>query len=139
MPRLVDSNVLLRYFTDDVPALARIAEDIIESDDDLAISSVILSEVWYVLRGEYGRTREEVLNVLLEFLQRENVSVLDVRKELVLVSLGKALDSAKLSFGDALILAQMRSADVRELYSFDKDFRDPAIVVHDRPAPKEAS
>jgi predicted nucleic acid-binding protein len=131
--RFVDSNILLRYFTDDIPPLARAAEEIIEADSQLAISAVVLSEVWYVLRKEYGRAREDVLDVLLAFLQRDNVDTVDARKEYVLASLGKARGSAKLSFGDALILAQMRTANVTEIYSFDKDFRDPAIEVFEAP------
>lgn len=133
MPRFVDSNVLLRYFTEDIPSLARTAEEIIESDDDLVVSAIVLGEVSYVLHKEYGRSRDEILEVLIEFLQRENVGVIDARKELVLASLSRARLSAKLSFGDALILAQMRSSGIRQIYSFDKDFRDPAIEVLEEP------
>jgi predicted nucleic acid-binding protein len=131
--RFVDSNVLLRYFTEDIPSLARIAEEIIESDDKLVVSAIVLSEVSYVLHKEYGRSRDEILEVLVEFLQRENVSVIDARKELVVASFSRARETTKLSFGDALILAQMRSSGIKEIYSFDKDFRDPAIDVLEAP------
>lgn len=134
MARFVDSNVLLRYFTEDIPSLARLAEEIIESDDELVVSAIVLSEVSYVLHKEYGRSRDEILEVLMEFLQRENVRVIDARKELVVASLSRARETTKLSFGDALILAQMRSSGIREIYSFDKDFRDDAIVVLEKPA-----
>ena len=133
MARFVDSNVLLRYFTEDIPSLARAAEEIIESDDELVVSAIVLSEVSYVLLKEYGRSRDEILQVLIEFLQRENVGVLDARKELVVASLSRARETTKLSFGDALILAQMRSSGIRQIYSFDKDFRDPAIDVLEAP------
>lgn len=136
MARFIDSNVLLRYFTEDIPSLARIAEEIIESDDELVVSAIVLSEVLYVLHKEYGRSRDEILEVLMEFLQLENVGVIDARKELVVASLSRARETTKLSFGDALILAQMRSSGIREIYSFDKDFRDPAIIVLDAPVVK---
>ena len=133
MARFVDSNVLLRYFTEDIPSLARAAEEIIESDDELVVSAIVLSEVSYVLLKAYGRSRDEILQVLIEFLQRENVGVLDARKELVVANLSRAREITKLSFGDALILAQMRSSGIRQIYSFDKDFRDPAIDVLEAP------
>jgi len=49
------------------------------------------------------------------------------------VGLSRARETTKLSFGDALILAQMRSSGIRQIYSFDKDFRDPAIDVLEAP------
>jgi predicted nucleic acid-binding protein len=129
--RFVDSSVLVRYFTDDDPRKARIAEEIIESDD-LFVTTLILSEVAYVLRTSYKYPRSDVVDVLMQFVQRENVDVLDARKELIAISLDNAR-SGRLSFGDSLIIAQMRSANHREIYSFDKDFRDDAIVVLDKP------
>jgi predicted nucleic acid-binding protein len=134
--RFLDSSVLVRYLTDDDPPRARVAEAIVESGD-LLVSAVVLAEVAYTLRSTYRYPRSTIVDALLAFVQRENVEVLDAEKAHVAIALDKAR-SGGLSFGDALILTQMRSAGVRELYSFDKDFRDPAIVVHDRPAQKEA-
>ena len=129
--RFINSSVIVRYLTDDDPRRSRVAERIIESDA-LVVTAVILSEVAYVLRTTYNYPRSEIVDAVLEFVQRENVDVLDARKEFV----GVALDNARsggLSFGDALILAQMRSSGIRQIYSFDKDFRDPAIDVLEEP------
>jgi predicted nucleic acid-binding protein len=51
-----------------------------------------------------------------------------------LVALAKCRARGALSFGDALILAQMQAAGCSEIYSFDTHFRDEAITVLDRSA-----
>jgi predicted nucleic acid-binding protein len=129
--RFVDSNVIVRYLTEDDPIRTRAAQAIIEGDE-LILSSLVLSEVGYVLQ-KYGHSRADVIDVLIALLQRENIHLADAENDVVADCLAKARRAAGLSFGDALILAQMRSAGISEIYSFDKDFRDDAIVVHERP------
>lgn len=131
MARFVDSNVILRYLTDDVPQQARAAERIIDSDD-LVASCLVLSEVAYVLRSGYSYSRTQILQALIEFLLRDNVELVDVPKRFAAAALARALEVPGLSFGDALILAQMRWSGHAEIYSFDKRFRDQGIMVLDR-------
>ena len=133
MPRFIDSSVILRYLTGDDPRRARTAESIIESDD-LLVSCVILQEVAYALRRGYGVDRRTIIDTLSEFVQRENIDVVDVPKERLVVALAKARESARLSLGDAFILAQMQAARHDEIYSFDRRFRDEGITVLERPA-----
>ena len=133
MARFVDSSVIIRYLTDDIPQRARIAEQILQSDD-LVASCVILSEVAYVLRSGYRYSRTQVLDALAQFLTLENVELLDAPKERVASALAKARHAPGLSFGDALIIAQMRASGYTEIYSFDKRFRDEGITVLERPA-----
>ena len=132
MPRFIDSSVILRYLTEDDPKRARLAEAIIESDD-LVLSSLILSEIAYVLHKEYGRSRTSVIEALILLLERENVQLVDVPNHLAAVALRKSQASSRLSFGDALILAQMQASGHREIYSFDTRFRDDDITVLDAP------
>ncbi len=133
MARFLDSSVLVRYLTNDDPARARVAEAIIDSDD-LVLSCVVLSEVAYVLRKTYGRSRRAISVALAEFLFRENVQLVDVPKERAASALLKAAESARISFGDALILAQMQASGHREIYSFDTRFRDEGVDVLQKPA-----
>lgn len=132
MPRFIDSSVLVRYLTEDDPRRAKVAEAIIESDD-LLVNGVIVSEVAYVLHKAYGYPRSEVTQALVQFLQRENVRMIDMPKELAAVALLKTQTSSRLSFGDALILAQMQASGYREIYSFDVRFRDEGITVLEEP------
>jgi predicted nucleic acid-binding protein len=132
LARFVDSSVLVRYFTEDDPKRALAAEAIVESDE-LIVSALILSEISYVLHKHYHYPRADVTNALVQFLQRENVRMIDMPKELAAVALLKSQSSTKLSFGDALILAQMQASQHQEIYSFDKRFRDESIVVLEEP------
>ena len=86
------------------------------------------------MRRGYGVDRRAVIDTLSEFVQRENIDVVDVPKERLVVALAKARESARLSLGDAFILAQMQAAGRQEIYSFDKRFRDEGIVVLEAPA-----
>ena len=126
--RFVDTSVLIRYFTDDLPDQAEVAERIIENND-LLVNTVILLECSFVLTRLYGYPREKVVDALVEFLLRENVVMADLPKELVAAALLEARNSHRLSFGDLLVIASMRGAGVHEIYSFDKGFRAEGIVV----------
>ena len=130
--RFIDTSVLVRYFTQDDLRRADVAEAIIEADD-LVVSGVILSETAYVLHRTYGYSRSDVAGALVQFILRENVEMVDLPKELAAVALRKSQASARLSFGDALILAQMQASGHREIYSFDTRFRDDDITVLDAP------
>jgi predicted nucleic acid-binding protein len=125
--------VIIRYLTNDIPQRARIAEQIVQSDDLIA-TCVILSEVAYVLRSGYRYPRDQVLDALTEFLTLENVELLDAPKEHVVSALAKAKSLPGLSLGDALIIAQMRASGYTVIYSFDKRFREDGITVLERSA-----
>ena len=126
--RFVDTSVLVRYFTDDIPEQAATAEAIIDRED-LLVNCVILAECGYVLTRLYNYARPQVVAVLVEFLQRENVSMSDMPKEFAAAALLSARDSHKLSFGDALIIAAMRASEVSVIYSFDRRFGGEGVTV----------
>jgi len=131
LARFVDSSVLVRYLTADDPRRSPLAKEILERED-VVLTTLILLETAFVLRSSYGYPRSDIVDALMHLLERENIDLLDVGKERAAMALAKSR-SGKLSFGDALILAQMQSAGVREIYSFDKDFRDETIITLDRP------
>jgi predicted nucleic acid-binding protein len=133
VPRFIDTNVIVRFLTDDIPERARVAERILQSDD-VVVSCVILSEVAYVLRSGYRYAREQVLDALVQFLTLDNVDLIDVAKGRVVSALTRAKGAPGLSLGDAFILAQMEASGYTEIYSFDKRFRDAGITVLERPA-----
>jgi predicted nucleic acid-binding protein len=132
--RFLDSSVVIRYLTRDDAARSPIARDIIEREQDLALSTFVIGEIGYTLRSSYHYPRLEMLDAVVSFIALDNIVVVDAAKELVLVALAKCRARGALSFGDALILAQMQAAGCREIYSFDREFRDESIIVLDKPA-----
>lgn len=124
--RFIDSSMLVRYFTDDVPDQADIAERIIESED-LFVNSVILSECGYILTKLYNYPRDTVIDTLISFLARENVAMSDLPAELAAEALLRCKGSGRVSFGDALIIASMRACGATEIFAFDKWLGTPDI------------
>lgn len=124
----LDTNVLVRYLTDDPPELAARAEAIIEKEN-LVLNSVVLMESVYVLWKQYGLPREEVVDTLVDFLQRENVTMLDMPKEYAASALLSLKERAGVTLGDALIVAAMRAGGVERIYSFDRGLKAEGITV----------
>ncbi|MCL5957844.1 MAG: PIN domain-containing protein [Chloroflexi bacterium] len=131
--RFIDSSMLVRYFTDDLPDQADIAERVIESEN-LFVNSVILLECGYVLTKLYGYPRDHVVDALVSFLARENVAVSDLPTELAAEALLRCKGSSRVSFGDALIIASMHACGAAEIYSFDGRIAAAGVRVLKAPA-----
>ena len=55
MASFLDSSVIVRYLTDDPPEMAERAARIIETNEELILSELVLVETAYVLESVYGR------------------------------------------------------------------------------------
>ena len=65
MSGFLDTSMVVRYLTGDPPALANQAAVIIDSQEDLRVTDVVLAETGYVLMSVYGVLREVVVENLL--------------------------------------------------------------------------
>jgi len=119
---LLDTSFVVRYLTDDPPAMAVQAAAIVDSERILAVSTVVLAEVWYVLRDRYQIPREAALDALLGLVNRANIRVLNLSKEVVVSALGLCRPSGRVSIADALIWAEARQADLPTVFTFDRRF-----------------
>jgi predicted nucleic acid-binding protein len=118
--RLLDTSVIVRYLSNDLPDRAEQARRLIESDVPLGITAVALLEVAYVLRGApYRYARSVVVDALVLLLQRENVHGVGMDAIHAVTTLQLCRASTAVSVGDALIAATGLSAGVSEVYSFD--------------------
>lgn len=119
---LVDTNILLRFFTGEPPALAERARDLIQQADSgklqLEIPSVIIAETVYTLDSFYEMPKGEVCEKLLVFLRSRGIAPQE--PEIILNALESYRDLT-VHFADAYLAA---SASVKKLavYSFDQDF-----------------
>ena len=128
MTALLDTSVVLRYLTDDPPHLGRISARLIEGEDRLLISDVVIAEASHVLTSYYGASRGEVLDQLVALLRRDNVDTLFLPKETVLEALTKCRPSGRVSIPDALIWAAARRERV-PVYTFDRRFPTEDVTV----------
>jgi predicted nucleic acid-binding protein len=141
--RLLDTSIIVRYLSNDLPELARRARQLIESDAPLGIATVAVLEAAHVLRHPpYGYTREAVVDALVRLIRRDNIHGVGVDTAHVALALLLCRPSSTVSFGDALIAATGRSAAVEEICTFDARFGRAGlrpVAVPDIPTPPERS
>jgi predicted nucleic acid-binding protein len=119
---LLDANVLVRFLVQDDPKQSAAATALLEKSERrevvLILDALVVAEVVYVLMGPYGRTRTEVVNVLLAIIQNAGVETMD--KEVVTDAL-RRFAAINLDFSDAWMAA--RAAQLgHAVASFDRDF-----------------
>ena len=119
----VDTSVVVRYLVGSSDALFEEAKTILEHSPKLVITDVALAEVFFVLHSVYEVPREKLIDVLVTLLQRRNIQVFGLAKEIVVKGLLLCRPSGRVSLPDALIWAAALSSDgVATVYSFDKRF-----------------
>jgi predicted nucleic-acid-binding protein len=112
----VDTNVLVRYVTNDDPRQAARAVALLASAEEIFIAKTVLLEVEWVLRAVYELTAKSIHRALLHILGLPNVHAEDPEQ------VALALDHYErgLDFADALHLAA--NTDVEAFYTFDGKF-----------------
>lgn len=127
MTAFLDTNVLVRYVTADPPEQARSAIGVIEGDRPLVVSTVALAEAGYVLTSLYRIPRADAVDVLVELLERPNLSVHELPTAAAIEALLLCRSSGRVSFADALIWATARTTPERRVITFDQRFPDVDI------------
>ena len=128
--RAVDANVILRYLLRDDPEQSARATALIDSEQPLGLTPVVLAEAAWTLTGpRYRRERAAVAAHLIDLLARENIVCIGFEKvEAQAALLTCTPDVGAANFGDALIAACARSWGVREIYSFDRRFGRTGLI-----------
>ena len=129
MSGFLDTSVVVRYLTGDPPDLADQAARIIDQQDDLQITDVVLAETAYVLTSVYQVPRDVVVDHLIALVQKENISPFALDMGLVLHALLLCRPSARVSFADGMIWAAARSAGAKVVYSLDERFPQDGLEV----------
>jgi predicted nucleic acid-binding protein len=131
---ILDTSMVVRYLRGDSPDLASRAASVIDEEDGLQLTDVVLAETAYVLNSVYRVPRETVVDHLVAFLQKQNIGVFGLDKGLVLQALLLCRPSGRVSYSDALIWAAAQSTSEKIVYSLDERFpRDGLDVRRQRP------
>ena len=128
MSALLDTSVVVRYLMRDQPDLAAASARVIENEDLLLVRDVAIAEVAHVLMSTYGVARERVVDQLMALLQRDNVDMLHLPKELAIGALAQCRPSGRVSIPDALIWTAARAEDL-PVYTLDRRFPAGGITV----------
>lgn len=118
----VDTSVVVRYLVGSPEDQARRAAALIDDDTaEIGISIVVLAESAHVLRSQYGVPQSDIIDALIELIQRENVRMLDARTDLLVEALVRARALPGRPIPDAMIVAASRAAEALPLATFDAD------------------
>jgi predicted nucleic acid-binding protein len=120
--QLVDTNVLVRFFTGQPADMATRARRLVERADHgdmiLVVLPVIVAETFYTLESYYELARSDVAAKLIEFLQSRGIESVELPR--VLHALTLCRDS-KAHFADAYLAASALELNF-PVASFDRDF-----------------
>ncbi len=117
----LDTNVLVRYITQDHPAQSAAAVRIMDSLSAVLpgfLPLVVITEVVWVLQFSYGFKRNEI-GQIVERLLRSKELVLE-RAEIVSQALRK-FRASRANFADCLIERCGHAAECQYVLTFDKD------------------
>ena len=116
-----DTNVIVRYLTQDDPVQSPKATELIErgltEEEPGFVSVVAMAETAWVLERVYGRTAEEIAAVIERILE---VEVLVVESEQEVFTAMIAVKEGRGSFTDALIGALGARAGCSHTVTFDQ-------------------
>lgn len=125
--------MVVRYLTGIPAQQAVVAGIMIDGSDLLMISGVAIAETAFVLTSVYRVPRQDTVDRLMEFVQKENIETYGLDKGYVLQGLLMCRPSGRVSISDAMIWAAARSGDGDLIYSFDERFPTNGIEVRSGP------
>jgi predicted nucleic-acid-binding protein len=123
----IDTNLLVRLITNDVPPQAQLVLQLIKSWQPLWIPKTVLLELEWVLRAVYKIEREKIHQAFMDLLGLPNAVI----EQLDEVRLALTYYQQGMDFADALHLATSQQAF--ELYTFDKAFIKIANQLNTEP------
>ena len=129
MSGFLATSIVVRYLTGDPSGLAEQAARLIDGGEELQVTDVVLAETAYVLTSVYRVRRNVVVDHLVAFLQKHNVSPFGLDKGIVLQALLLCRPSGRVSFADAMVWAAARSASSNVVYSLDERFPGDGVEV----------
>jgi len=126
----LDTNVIIRYLTQDDPRQAKKASSLIENKLNVKepgfITLIVLVELVWVLESCYSQGKEEILNVLQGLLTTRQ---LVVEKADIAYLAMKHYTSATADFSDALIMVISEREGCSKVMTFDKNARSVGMEL----------
>lgn len=119
----LDTNVLIRYLTQDDPSQSKKANDRVDgwlaAGEILWICHVTLIEMYWVLQRCYKLSKSELIRVITQLLQTKQIEV--EGEEVAWQALRDYEKSLSVGFPDCLIGRQNAYCNCGTTYTFDKD------------------
>lgn len=123
MARFLDTNIIMRYFTNDDPAKARAAlalMDRVERGDERVVTTpLVIFEAVFLLQRSYKLPKDRVREMVGDLLALRHLQLAEKR------TCRRALDlyvERNISYADAYNALWMQERGVTEVYSWDGEF-----------------
>jgi predicted nucleic-acid-binding protein len=121
--RFLDTNIFIRFLTDDVPEKADACEEIfkkaVEKQETLFTTDLVIAEIVWVLESFYELPKNEIQDKVEKILNTPNL--ICPHKDLILSAL--ILYSEKnIDYTDAYNALILKENGIEELYSYDKHY-----------------
>jgi uncharacterized protein len=129
-PRFLDTNILLRLFTRDDEAKARLALALLQrverGEEKVILDIMIVFETVFTLERRYKVPRERIRELVWNIVSMAGVQM--AAKALCKRTLDVYVEQ-RLSFADAYTAVRTQDRGLSEVYSWDTDFDDiPGIT-----------
>lgn len=110
---VLDTNSLIRFFTNDIVDKAAKVKDLLEKEKEIYIPEVVFPELEYILTDQYETSRENLIKIFQFLSSQKNIIVPKNLKKAILI-----FEKTKLDIADCIIAAY---AFKGRLASFDKE------------------
>jgi len=121
--KFIDTNIFIRFLTDDVPEKADACEEIfkktIEKQETLFTTDLVIAEIVWVLESFYELPKEEVQGKVEKNLNTPNL--ICPHKDLILNAL-MIYSKKNIDYIDAVNALILKERGIEELYSYDEHF-----------------
>ena len=114
---MFDANMILRYLLDDNGEMAQKAEEYLNAGD-VFVTTEVIAEVVYVLKGVYSLERDKIADTVRNFLL-----LVDYREPEVVNLAIKTYGDKGLDFVDCVLYAYHQIKGI-EIATFDKKLRN---------------
>ncbi|GAB2645843.1 PIN domain-containing protein [Nocardia goodfellowii] len=131
MTVFLDTNILIRHFTQDPPDLGKRATAFLADSEALFLPDLILAETVYVLQSVYKVGRPQVALVSRALIGTRNIVTDDPA---LLIRTIDVYEHHRLSFADAYLVALAEADEGSAIASFDKGIDKATNVRRIEPA-----
>lgn len=127
---VIDTNLLVRYLTDDEPQKAKAVDALLNSagkgEIKILIPSIVIAELVWVLESFYKMIADDITGLVEAILNTPGV---DTQDKSVIKGALKLYRSKKIDLIDAWIIEFTKAKGAKRIYTFDKKhFRDAEEV-----------
>lgn len=117
MPKVTDTNIVIRYLIGDSPQQVKRVKKLIQtSKEKFILTDVAIAEIVWVLESYYEQTKEEIIEKILSLLE---VSIFIINKSLITRAI-HYWQNYHIDYIDAYLIAYAKENNCGGILSFDK-------------------